>query len=258
MQRAPERDCSPLMKKMEIENIEDSDIPHPHTLALSQTCWEYQYIVDRENRNPPTAGLQVYYPDCKTRGDNTFSPREQIAKKREEEKEAREGKSEHEIERGEEGGESRIVTKKRYHEHQQHQPDRSPDSGCLKRFKSGDGFVPHCPSALETVDYTTEVSPTTTLETLRTEVKEGTQHGKTCSSVWNIFILILQNSGLQRISSRGGYDLNVTTLLVADPSSSFLRVILWRRAAQFSAKLIRAGDLVRLNRCEPCGIRTCF
>lgn len=64
----------------------------------------------------------------------------------------------------------------------------------------------------------------------------------------DLFVLVLQTSGLQQITSRAGFDVDFGTLLVADPSSAFLRVTLWRSAARVGAKLIRAGDLVRLNR----------
>lgn len=67
-------------------------------------------------------------------------------------------------------------------------------------------------------------------------------------STWDLFVLVLQNSGLQRTMSKAGYEVELSTLLVADPSSSFFRVTLWRRAAQCAARLVRPGDLVRLNR----------
>lgn len=85
--------------------------------------------------------------------------------------------------------------------------------------------------------------PTTNLQTLRLADTSGKD-----SRVWDILVLVLQTSGLQQITSKAGFYVDLCTLLVADPSSSFFRVTLWRRAATVGARLIRAGDLVRLNR----------
>lgn len=71
----------------------------------------------------------------------------------------------------------------------------------------------------------------------------------------DLFVLVLQTSGLQQITSRAGFDVDFGTLLVADPSSAFLRVTLWRSAARVGARLIRAGDLVRLNRSGPAKVK---
>lgn len=86
----------------------------------------------------------------------------------------------------------------------------------------------------------------TTITSIQTLRRSGsTQHD---DMLRDLFVLVLQSSGLQKITSRAGFDVDFGTLLVADPSSAFLRVTLWRNAARVGARLIRAGDLVRLNR----------
>ncbi|CAM9206443.1 unnamed protein product [Ectocarpus sp. 12 AP-2014] len=64
---------------------------------------------------------------------------------------------------------------------------------------------------------------------------------------WNIFVLVLQASGLQQVTSKRGSEVDFGTLLVADQSLSFFRLTLWGRTARAGGRLVRAGDLVRFN-----------
>lgn len=89
-------------------------------------------------------------------------------------------------------------------------------------------------------------STTTRLQDARNQHQA---EGEKTSSTWDMFVLVLQCSDLQRIASKTGYEIDLSTLLVADPTASFFGVTLWRGAAQWGARIIRAGDLVRLNRC---------
>lgn len=92
-------------------------------------------------------------------------------------------------------------------------------------------------------------SAITPLQTLKATARNERVGTSANSATWDVFVLILQCSGLQQVTSKEGYEMNQSTLLVADPTSSFFRVTLWRQTAQCAARMIRPGDLVRLNRC---------
>lgn len=87
---------------------------------------------------------------------------------------------------------------------------------------------------------------TASLATLR-RAGEGEESSKRGVGSWDIFVLVLQASGLEQITSRRGSEVDFGTLLVADQSFSFFRLTLWGRTAREGGRLVRAGDLVRLN-----------
>lgn len=120
--------------------------------------------------------------------------------------------------------------------------DSRTDTRHPKRAKTS---VPVSAQQLKPTHVEAGIPPTTQIQALHLAC-ETQDHAK--HILWDIFVLVLQTSGLQQITSKAGVDMDFGTLLVADPSSSFFRVTLWRRAARFGARLIRAGDLVRLNR----------
>ncbi|CAB1108363.1 unnamed protein product [Ectocarpus sp. CCAP 1310/34] len=82
------------------------------------------------------------------------------------------------------------------------------------------------------------------LATLRQAGKGETSKGV---GSWDIFVLVLQASGLEQVTSKRGSEVDFGTLLVADQSLSFFRLTLWGRTARAGGRLVRAGDLVRFN-----------
>lgn len=86
---------------------------------------------------------------------------------------------------------------------------------------------------------------TTSLRTLR--LKGKSDNNKTVAGLWDIFVLVLQACGLQRVTSKRGSEVDFGTLLIADQSLSFFRLTLWGKAARAAGRLVRAGDLVRFN-----------
>ena len=138
-----------------------------------------------------------------------------------------------------------ILGKRRQEQYHYHSPHKrqTPDRGGSGRVPLTNNREVKTPAKKRSKTDSLRSTPIASLRELR-------ETGITQASLvkWDIFILVLQTSGLQQITSRAGLDVNVCTLLVADPTSSFFKVTLWRRAAKVGAELIHAGDLVRLNR----------
>lgn len=218
-----------------MKNGDEIGLPSPHLLDLSQKHWEYKYIskpVDEVLMD--TTSQTVYSEDDSCAEADRLRPGSPPTKQDSEEEKEGSG--------GQECKGNGRKREMRLHTHM------TKVNG-VKRTKLSSSSGNACSISNVTVEPRMTCSSTTPLNVLRAEA-QGEVEGKKHDGVWDIFVLILQTSGLQHISSRTGYGLDLTTLLIADPTSSFMRVTLWRRAAQLGAKIIRAGDLVRLNRCD--------
>lgn len=179
---------------MEDNGEKEEDQPPPQSVILSQTCWEYKTLLEKERTITPTSAIV--------------------------ERQTHDG--DHDEAKATEHTSSNASCRSDFAD------EMSP-----KRFLEATGFRTRC------------TRPTNALRALR---EAGTLERS--STTWDIFVLILHTSGLQRIMSKTGLDLDVCTILVADPTSSFFKVTLWRRVAKVGAELIRPGDLVRFNRQE--------
>lgn len=180
---------------MEENGEKEEDQPPPQSVILSQTCWEYKTLLEKERTITPTS----------------------------------------------------AIVERQTHDHDGHDEVKATE------YTSG--------NAPSRTDFADEMSPKRCSKTtgLRTRCTRPTtalralREASTLepsSTTWDIFVLVLHTSGLQRIMSRAGIDLDVCTILVADPTSSFFKVTLWRRVAKVGAELIHPGDLVRFNRQE--------
>lgn len=226
---------------------DDDDRPHPQAVALSQTCWEYRSLLPQEksqasqahisnggvsasavsNASRVASPLQLSLQPSKIpSGGNDIVLRGDIGQdasdKPHADGEPRPAREPEFVDRASKRFKPRAAhSGQRPHQqlHQQRQRPRSDGGG----------------------------SPTTDLQALR---MAGNGHDRQDANrrSWDVFVLVLQASGLQQITSKAGFDVELSTLLVADPSLSFFRVTLWRKAARIGARLIRAGDLVRINR----------
>lgn len=163
---------------------DQDDEPYPQAVVLSQTCWEYQTLLDQE-----AAPQQRQQPQPSKRDEARKS-----------------------VALGTPTGERRWTKKAK----------TSALSGVRE---------PRC-------------AGTASLATLRRAGKGESSKGV---GSWDIFVLVLQASGLQQITSKRGSEVDFGTLLVADQSLSFFRLTLWGGIARAGGRLVRAGDLVRLN-----------
>ncbi|CAM9705333.1 unnamed protein product, partial [Hapterophycus canaliculatus] len=124
---------------------------------------------------------------------------------------------------------------------------------CRKTNKAAQQSRAPAPKGDSKTSLSTDRAPrcagTTGLRTLRLEGQgDNNQTANQTAGSWDIFVLVLQASGLQRITSKRGSEVDFGTLLIADQSLSFFRLTLWGKTARSAGRLIRAGDLVRFNR----------
>lgn len=199
---------------------ECDDRAYPQEVTLSQTCWEYKSLLHQQSQTTRQ------HEDVPARRVDSAGVQS-----------------------------SKISSTIDHHHHHHHGQDpegdaRRPPGRSPKRHKASPPVSMQCKSQSPRAKAGRSASAITSLQTLRlsgnTQVEEH--------MLKDVFVLVLQLSGLQQITSRAGFDVDFGTLLVADPSSAFLRVTLWRNAARAGARLIRAGDLVRLNRSGPANI----
>lgn len=172
----------------------EEDQPPPQSVMLSQTCWEYKTLFEKEKTIIPTSVIV--------------------------ERQTRDGG------------------------HDEVKATEHTSGIASRRSDFADEMSPKIFSKATDIR-TSCTRPTKALRALR---EAGTLEPS--PTTWDIFVLILHTSGLQRIMSKAGLDLDICTVLVADPTSSFFKVTLWRRVAKVGAELIRPGDLVRFNRQE--------
>lgn len=193
------------------EEEEEKDTADPETLQMSQTFWEFKSLLKSSAQVIPSRWQPPQQP---------LVPRsEQVGAK------AKAGQSPEVL-----GRSSKRL---------------KVQSWSVNELRSGVKSPPPCVAR-----YSAPTKITTTpLNTLKAAGNQQQTDVGRASATWDIFVLVLQCSGLQRITSKAGYEICLSTLLVADPTASFFRVTLWRRTAQCGARMIRAGDLVRLNRC---------
>ena len=199
---------------------ECDDRPHPQEVALSQTCWEYKTLLHQRNR------AKRQHDDVAVRVDRAAVPSSNIS-----------------------SNIDHHHQQQQQHHHHHHGQDSGrganrPPSQPPKRHKPNPPVSKRHESQPPRANAGRSVAAITSIQTLR--LSGSAQRDDT--RLRDLFVLVLQTSGLQQITSRAGFDVDFGTLLVADPSSAFLRVTLWRNAARVGARLIRAGDLVRLNR----------
>lgn len=195
---------------------ECDDRPYPQEVALSQTCWEYKTLLHQQNR------AIGQHEDVAVRVDSAAVPS------------------------------SKISNVDHHQQQQQHRHHHDQDAGRDANRPPGQHPKQHKPNPPVSKRHQSKpprakagrsVAAITSIQTLRLSASAQRD-----DRLLDLFVLVLQTSGLQQITSRAGFDVDFGTLLVADPSSAFLRVTLWRNAARIGARLIRAGDLVRLNR----------
>lgn len=222
------------------EMSEEDTIVNPHALALAQAYFEYRSILSQEEHASATEATKSCCHQVDEGGYRILpSPTESI----------KGGIKENHEDDGnkDDGGRGKVDPEEKKDQHEPDQQDKLASVGSAKRLKlSGETSRKHPPEW--GVRSRSRASPTTSLRNLRAAAREGTDEVAKNKS-WDIFVLVVQNSGLHHVSSKRGHDVGVTTLLVADPTSSLLRVTLWMRAAKLGAELIQAGDLVRINRC---------
>lgn len=215
---------------------EEDDQPDPQTLQMSQTCWEFKSLQVSRRQHHHGDGDGDYDDDCD--GDGDEKPPGQSGK--------------------------------RLHDHEgfPHQPEEKseiiddPDSvnRGRKRLKlqaiasmrssqqAGSPIVTKSSASPRIMEGQTKTT-TTSLQACR-DYAANSDVDAACgkSPTRDLFVLVVQCSGLQCITSKAGYDVTLSTLLVADPTFSFFKVTLWRHMGERAARMIRAGDLVRLNR----------
>lgn len=227
---------SPADAECRMEGEEDDDRPHPQAVALSQTCWEYKTLVQSQNKqSKQQREQQQNYNDVvsadvvdssasRTAPQPPDDPGEGIGNTNDHKLNVRGGQSKRLKTTAAiapstiDGGSNNVNV-----EEERRQGNEVGGSSTS---------TARCPSAI-------------TLQALRLA---GTAQWKDDKhATWDVFVLVLQASGLQNITSKAGFDVGLCTLLVADPTLSFFRVTLWRRAARRGAQLMRAGDLARLN-----------
>lgn len=219
-----------------MEGEDDDDRPHPQAVALSQTCWEYKTLLQSQNKqSKQQRELQQNYNDVVSADVVDSSTSKTAPQPHDDTDEGIDTTSDHKVNVGS-GQSKRLKTTAAITpstidsgsnnvnvEHEQRQGNKVEGSSTS---------TAQCPSAI-------------TLQALRfagTAQRKDDKH-----ATWDVLVLVLQASGLQKITSKAGFDVDLCTLLVADPTLSFFRVTLWRRAARRGAQLMRAGDLARLN-----------
>lgn len=200
---------------------DEGDGPYPQAVVLSQTCWEYRNLLDQEQAGSGNGGNGGGSGSKSNSNSSTDIPPTSAAAETTEAAAAVGSKAS-------DGRGSSIG-------------DGEPGP---KRAKTSAANA----ASLQRRSGSTRTTP---LETLRL-AGEGENPGGGSSSrrggEWDIFVLVLQASGLQQITSKAGSEVDFGTLLVADDSASFFRLALWARAAREGSRLIRPGDLVRFNR----------
>lgn len=210
-----------------MEGDEDDGLPHPQMVALSQTCWEYTTLLQSQDKQ----SKQRHHRNCNDviSDDVVDSSTSKTAPK------------------------PPDIADEGIDNISEHSGDHEANvsNGRSKRLKMAAAIAPSISNVRQhdrgvTGSSTERCPSTTTLQALR--LAGAAQRKDAKHATWDAFILVLQVSGLQKITSRAGFDVDLCTLLVADPTLSFFRVTLWRRAATRGAQLINAGDLVRLNR----------
>lgn len=236
---------------MEVEDADD-DRPDPHTVALSQRLWEYKTLVSgneaseqfilssdtnsagaikKSSRVAEVVG-STPKPKIPCLDSSLVAPRCDL-----EDHEAR-GSSKHrsgDIEREENACSAMARSSE----------SKSSRSRSPLQYKGGQ-VEKHSRWSRTEAEL-----PTTSLEGLRSASETQRDHP---SKTWDILVLVLQASGLQQVATKTGCDADLGTLLVADPSLSFFRLTLWREAARSGARLIRAGDIIRITRLVSQGV----
>lgn len=203
-----------------MDEEQDDDHPCPQTVALSQTCWEYRNLLGQElaSQEQEVAlsidhlrGIPARAPPAPTSAAAPAAPAAPA-------------------------------------------PPAAPTGSKIRRSSSrgnSEGGEPGPKRAKTAVTATTLLSDSTRRATETTPLETVRLAGKgevpKRSGSWDVFVLVLQASGLQQIISKAGSEIDFGTLLVADQSVSFFRLTLWARAARAGGRLIRPGDLVRFN-----------
>ncbi len=216
---------------------DEGDEPYPQAVVLSQTCWEYRNLLDQEltgssgNGNSSSTDISPAPAAVETTEAAAAVPTTPAAAGT----------------RVPLPGGSKSKGSKTSDSRGSSIGDGEPGP---KRAKTG-------AAAAASPQRRAASTPTTPLETLRLAGKGENPGGGSSSSsrrrssssagTWDIFVLVLQASGLQQITSKAWSEIDFGTLLVADHSASFFRLALWARAAREGSRLVRPGDLVRFN-----------
>lgn len=211
---------------------EQDDQPYSQAVVLSQTCWEYRTLTDQEQQ---VVSQQQHVPSTKT-GDTAVGPTPPPLPLPAQATAAEAAEA--------------VVTRTTQSMPSSRGPQVSKQSRSSRSSSGGDGGGERLPKRAKTSVQNAErdyrpAAGTTALETLRLA---GKSENPKRSESWDIFVLVLQASGLQQITSKAGSEVDFGTLLVADQSVSFFRLTLWARAARAGGRLIRPGDLVRFNK----------
>ena len=190
-----------------MEDDQDDDHPCPQAVVLSQTCWEYRNFLGQERASQEKHDAAVTGIPAGTPAATTSEVTTAWTS---------------------------ISSKTSPRNARGRSEDGQP---APKRAKTAATATPRA-------DSPRRASETTPLQTLRLAGKGEVPKRRRS---WDIFVLVLQASGLQQITSKAGSEIDFGTLLVADQSVSFFRLTLWARAARAGGRLIRPGDLVRFN-----------
>lgn len=197
-----------------MEEEQDDHHPCPEAVILSQTCWEYRNLLGQERASQEH---RVDIPSISTNrgGIPTRTPAGQAPA----------------------SASAPIGSKTSRCSSRSQREDTEP---VYKRAKTAAASTTNMPRP-----ESPRATRTTPLDTLRLAGKGEVPDKR--SGSWDVFVLVLQASGLQQITSKAGSEVDFGTLLVADQSVSFFRLALWARAARAGGRLIRPGDLVRFN-----------